>query len=110
MRVVHRDDGVVFARQRHDVRQLGDVALHREDAVGEDQLEPGSLRRLQLVFEVSHVRMLVHGGLTLRDGLGEADGVDDRRVIQLVGDDDVLLAQQGGAKALIRVPAAHITE
>src|ERR1700694_176599 len=31
-------------------------------------------------------------------------------MVQLVGDDDVLLAEQGGAEALVGIPAAHVGE
>src|SRR5256886_17666034 len=55
-------------------------------------------------------RSLVDRGLTFRDRLGESDGVDDRRVIQLIGDDEVRFAQHGGAEAFVRVPAAHVRQ
>ena len=50
--------------------------------------------------------MPVDAGLALRDGLGEADGVDDRGVVELVTDDDVILAEERGGHRLVRVPAA----
>ena len=44
--------------------------------------------------------MSIDGGLALRDRLGEADAVDDGRVVELIADDDVVLAEQG-AEAVI---------
>ena len=38
VRVVHDDDGVELARELDDLRQLREVALHREDTVRDDQL------------------------------------------------------------------------
>ena len=38
VRVVDDDDRVVLARELDDLRQLREVALHREDAVREDEL------------------------------------------------------------------------
>src|SRR6266581_5008316 len=110
MRVVDGDDRVELLRQGHDVRQPGDVALHGEHAVREDQLEARMLRRAQLVLEVGHVRVPVHCRLALRDGLGEPDRIDDGRVVELVGNHDVLLAQEGRDQSLVRVPAAHVCE
>jgi len=110
MRVVHGHHGAVASRQGDDVGQLGDVAFHREHAIGEDELQARVFGRPQLVLQVRHVGMPVHRRLTLRDGLGQADRVDDGRVIQLVGDDDVLLAEQRGDEAFVRVPAAHVAE
>ena len=38
VRVVDHHDGAVLFRQRGQLRQRADVAVHREDAVGDDQL------------------------------------------------------------------------
>ncbi len=110
VRIVHRHDRVVLTRQRDDVGELRDVAFHGEDAVGEDQLETRAFGGFELLLEIRHVGVLVDGGLAFGDRLGEADGVDDRGVIQLIGDDDVLLAEQGGDEAFVGVPAAHVAE
>ena len=110
VRVVDGEHGVVFPGELDEIGQLRDVALHREDAVGEDQLAPGFARGAQRVLEVRHVGMLVDRGLALRDRLGEPNRIDDGRVVQLVGDDDVRLAQDGRAEALVGVPAADVRE
>ena len=39
MAIVDHDDGAVALGEIADLRELGDVAVHREDAVGGDQLE-----------------------------------------------------------------------
>ena len=54
--------------------------------------------------------MLVDRGLALGDRLGEANRIDDRRVVQLVGDDDVRLAQHRRAQPFVGVPAADVAE
>src|SRR2546427_2064058 len=110
VRLVDGHDGVVLPRARRDGRQLRDVAFHREDAVREDQPEAVVLRRLESLLQVRHVRVPVHRGLALRDGLGEPDRVDDGGGIQRVGDDDVLLPQQRGTETLVCVPAAAVCE
>ena len=45
--VVDHDDGVVAVGQVADVRQRGERAVHREDAVGGDQPQPAAGRLLQ---------------------------------------------------------------
>ena len=41
MRVVHHHDGAVFLGQRSQLVHRADVAIHREDAVGDHQLVAG---------------------------------------------------------------------
>ena len=84
VRVVDDDDRVVGARELEDVGQLREVALHREDAVGEDQLPLPRLAGGERVAQLGHVGMAV-AHLPLR--LGEPHRVDDRGVVQLVGED-----------------------
>jgi len=86
----HGDYRAVPARQRDDVRSLA-MSPSIENAVGEDELQAGvhCLGALQLLLEVAisecRYTAVWHFVMVLR----EADRVDDRRVIQLVGDDDV---------------------
>ena len=54
--------------------------------------------------------MLIDARLALGDRLGEADPVDDRGVVEPVGEDQVLLAEEGRRCRLIGVPAAHEAE
>ena len=106
--VVHGHYGVVLAGQLQNVRQPGDIALHREDAVGEHQSGAGVLRSLELLLQVGHVGVLVDRGAALADRTGEADGVDDRGMVELVGDHRVVRTEHCGAEAFIRVPAGHV--
>ena len=69
VRVVHEHDRVVRARQLEDVRQLGEVPLHREDAVREDQLPLTALARPQRVAQLAHVGVRV---AHLRSGFASA--------------------------------------
>ena len=84
------------------------IAVHREDAVGGDQLEAraGRVGRLELRLEVGHVGVPV--AVALR--LAEPDAVDDRGVVELVGDDRVLGAEQGLEQAAIGVEAGRIED
>jgi hypothetical protein len=55
----------------------------------------------QVLLELLHVAVLVTEALRL----AEADAVDDRRVVERVADDRVLLARQGLEQAAVRVEA-----
>ena len=106
MAVVHHDQGAVLLGDVADLGQLGDVAVHAEDAVRDDELEagPGPLRRLELGLEIGHVAVLVAEALRL----GEPDAVDEGGVVQLVGDDGVVLAHQGLEDGAVGVEAAGV--
>ena len=110
MRVIHGEHRIILPCQGGKIRQLRDVTFHREDAVGENQLAAGLPRRAQLLLEVGHVRMLVDRRLALRDRLREANRVDDGRVVQLIGDHHIGLAQDGRTQPLVGIPAAHVGE
>ena len=106
VRVVDHDHGVVAVGQVADRRQLGDRAVHREDAVGGDQPEPGRRGLLQPGLQVGHVAVAVAQAL----GLAEPDAVDDRGVVQLVGDHGVLGAQQRLEQAAVGVEARGVED
>jgi hypothetical protein len=74
-----------------DAGEVGDDAVHGENAVGGDHPEAGGLGFLETGLQVGHVVVLV--AVALR--LAEADAIDDRGVVQLVGDDGVFRAEQG---------------
>ena len=77
-------------RQVADGRQVGQIAVHREHPVRGDQAVARIGRLLQLFFEVLHVVVGVAEALRA----AKAHAVDDRRVVQRVGYDRVLLAQE----------------
>src|SRR2546430_14005807 len=67
-------------------------------------------RGAELVLEILHVRVPEYGRIAVGDRLGEPYRVDDRCVVQLIGNDDVVLAEQRRTEALVRVPAADVGE
>ena len=75
-----------------DIRQLGEIAIHGEHAIGDDDdaAGAGTARLLQLLFEIVHVAI----GEAVALGLGQADAVDDRGMVQGIGNDGILLAEQ----------------
>ena len=106
--VVDMDQRAVALGEVADPVERGDIAVHREDAVGRDQLEAraGGVGRLQLRLEIGHVGIPV--AVALR--LAEPDAVDDRGVVELVRDDRVLGAEQGLEQAAIGVEAGGIED
>ena len=64
----------------------------------------------ELGIEVGEIAVLVDRGLALGDCLGQPDPVDDRGVVQLVADDEVVLGEQRAGHGLVGVPAAPEAE
>jgi len=89
--VVHVDHRPVLLGQGHDPVQGGDVPVHGEDPVGDDELEALGVVGLQELFQVVHVRVAVDQA----GGLGEAEAVDDAGVVELVGEDQVPFPEVG---------------
>ena len=104
--VVDHDEGVVLLGEVADAGEVGDDAVHREDAVGGDQAGAGAGRFAQAALEVGHVVV----GVAEAPGLAEADAVDDRGVVEGVGDDRVLLAEQGLEEAGVGVEAGGVED
>ncbi len=85
-----------------------DDAVHREHAVGGDQLEARAvgIGLAQLALEILEVVV----GVAVAPRLAEADAVDDRGVVQRVGDHRVLLAEDGLEQAAVGVEARGIQD
>ena len=104
--VVHHDHRAVFLREVADAFQIGDDAVHREDAVGGDQLEAAAFGLLQFFLERRHVVV----GIAEAFRLGEPHAVDDRGVVQRVGNDRVLLGKQRLEQAAIGIEAGAVKD
>ena len=102
--LVHHHQGVVFLREVADLVHRGDVAVHREDAVGDDDAEPLGLGFLQAALEVCHVGVRV----AVADRLAQAHAVDDGGMVERVGDDGVLGREQGLEHAAVGIEAGGI--
>lgn len=108
--IVDDEQGVVLIAECAEPGEVGDVAFHREHAVGDDPDLPGDVRVILGFFKRFtrgvHVGVLEDALLhALFDDGGESDGVDDAGVVELVGDDDVARFAAGGEEGLGRVPA-----
>ena len=87
VRVVDHHAHVVAPRERDDLLQRRDVAVHREHAVGHDQRR-AAVRVAQAPGEVVDVGVAVDERL----GARQPAAVDDRGVVELVGEDDLAAA------------------
>ena len=90
--VVHHHQRIVGIRQTANVHEIGEIAIHGEDAIGDDDDAPGTCpaRGFQLGLEIIHVAI----GESVALGLRQPDAIDDRGVVQRIRDDGVLLAEQ----------------
>jgi hypothetical protein len=103
VRIVDEDHRVVFPAEGHDLVQLREVAVHREDAVGDHEAEALVGVLDELLLEVPHVGVLVR----VLHGLAEAHPVDDRGVDEPVGDHHVLVGEdRPGRQAARRQPVS----
>ena len=102
MRIVDHHDRAVLFGGSAQLRHRAEVAFHREDAVGDEQL---ALRRRQVPEDLAggvHVLVWKH----LDPCAAETAAVDDARVVQLVGNNDVFFRQHRGDGAGVgREPA-----
>jgi hypothetical protein len=106
VRVVHHDERAIALGKLHDGVEGRHIAIHGEHPVGRDQPMPGTLRLAQFRLEVGHVPIRVaHTG-----GLAQPYAVDDARMIELVGDDGVVRAEQRLEQTTVRVEAGAVQD
>src|SRR5437868_14063162 len=92
------------ARDLEDVRQVRDRAFHREYAVRPNKTAPCVRGTAKLVSQILHVTVLIDGRRALADRLRKPHRIDDRRVIQGVGDDEVTFRDYRTYQPFIGVP------
>ena len=99
--VVDHHERAVAVGEVADPGEVGDVAVHREDAVGRDHPRVGAGRLLEARLELVEVAVRV----AQPRRLAEPDPVDDRGVVERVGDDGVVGPEQRLEEAAVRVEA-----
>ena len=104
--LIDHDHSVVFVGQLVDFVERADVAVHREDTVGDDDAEAVFLGSLELLLEVGHIGV----GVAVALGFAEADTVDDGGVVEGIGDDGVLIGQEGFEDTAVGVEAGSIED
>ena len=99
MRVVHHHDRAILFRHLAQPGQRPNIAIHRKHAVGDHQFPPRLILHAgQLLFGVRHIFVAENQDLRSR----QPRSIDDRRMVQLIGDDEIFLAQQRRNRSRIR--------
>ena len=85
MSLIDHHIGIVLASQAHNLGQIGDVALHGEHAIGNDELHGLGVAARQLMLQRGHITMPI----LARRREGEAAPLDDGGVVEFITDDVV---------------------
>ena len=104
MAVVYHDERVIFFGEAANALQVGDDAVHGEDAVRGNQPDARVFCLAQTALQILHIVVLV--AITLC--LAQAHAVNDAGMIQRVADDCILFVQQRLEQASVGVEAGGI--
>ena len=99
--VVHHDPRAILLRQAADLRQVRDVALHAEHAVGHDQAARSVRNLLELNFQLLHVLVAVGQ----HAAVAQAAAVVDGGVVLAIADHVVAVAHDGRNDAQVALEA-----
>lgn len=84
--LINIDVSVVLLSQLVNLVQRGDISIHREDSVSDDDSHPCLLRLLELFFQIGHIQVFEAELLSFT----ETDAVNNRGVVKGIADDCVL--------------------
>ena len=106
MRIIDHHQRIVFIREVANAFQVGYHAVHRKHAVGGDQhmTRAGFTRLFQTGFQLLHVVVGIAEALRFT----QAHAVDDRRVVQGIGDNRILCAEQSFKQSAVGVEAGGV--
>src|SRR6202020_3349523 len=97
--IVDHHNCAVFFRDIAQAGQRADVAIHRKDSIADQQLPARLILYAgELLFGVSHVFVAENENLRLR----QARAIDDRCMIERIGDDEIVLTQHCRHRTRIR--------
>ena len=101
MGIIDHDERVVFLGEVTDLGEWREGSIHGEHPIGDDERAAGTLGGDELRLKVCHVSVLV----AIAGGLAETDAVDDRGVIEFVGDDGIAVVEEDFEDASVCVEA-----
>ena len=104
MGIIHHHQRAILIGQITEGGQIGDVAIHRKHPIGGDHFKTTAGGFFQLCFQVGHVVVFV--AVPLR--FAQPDAINDTRMIQLIGNNRIGLAQQGLEQSAIGIEAGGI--
>ena len=102
--LIHEEHTLMLLRQLNDLRQWGDVSIHREDPVRDNEPVRAALGLNEETLEVSHVQVLVAETL----GLAETNTIDNGGMVELIRDDGVFSTENALKYSSIGVKAARV--
>ena len=97
MSLVHHDGAVILVLQLDNLWQVGQVALHREDAIDNDQLDSLMRQGLEYALKVLHIIVLIVQLGCKR----KTAAVYDTGVVAVIADDIVIAAYHTSQHALV---------
>ena len=106
MGIINHDQCFVLISQIADAFEIADDAVHREDAVSGDQLDAGAclIGFFELCLKISHVIVLITVSLCL----AKTHAVNDRCVVELIGNHRVLRSEQCFKQTAVGIEAGGI--
>ena len=106
VRLIHHDESVVFLCKLVDLIQRTHIAVHGEDTIGSDDTEALCLRFLELLLQVVHVTV----SITVTHRLAKTHTIDDRRMVERIGDDGILFRQQRFKESTVGIKTSGIKD
>ncbi len=104
MAFVNAHHGVVLFGEVADFIQLRNGAVHGKSAVGENEAAAGGLGCLQFFLQIGHVVVFVAKALRF----AQTNAVNNRGVVEFVGNDGVLFRQQRFEQAAIGIECCRV--
>ena len=104
MTLIHHNQCIVFLGQIADLIHRSHITVHREHTIGDDDTEALCLCFLQTFLQFCHVGIRI----AVTFGLAEAHAVNDRRVVQRIRDDGILLGEQRFEHATVGIKTGRI--
>ena len=104
--LVHHYQCIVLLCQVTDLVHGSHVAVHREHTVGYDDAETLGLSLLKALLQFLHVGI----GIAVALCLAQTYTVDNRSVVQCIGDDSVLVGQQRLEHTAVGIKASGIED
>ena len=104
--LVNHNHSVVLLSQLVNLVQGADISVHREYAVCYDNAEAVLLGSFQLFLQVGHIGI----GITVALSFAKADTVDDGSMVESIGDDGILVGQQGLENTTVGIETGGIQD
>ena len=104
--VVYHHQGIVFICQIANAFQVGNHAVHREHTIGGNQhmTRTGFTRFFQTCFQLLYIVV----GIAIAFSFTQTHTINNRRVVQCVGDNGVFRAQQRFKQATVSIKAGRV--